>query len=140
MNKEQWSYVAGFLDGEGHILVQIKKAKSAWGKFCYVVVPYIYLTQKDTHVLFKIKEFLESEGITSGVYCKDKKNNTHRLMISNWKNVIPFVNNTLPYSIVKKYDLLKVLDMRRMKDKHTANDIKKILGTVDYGNTIRNIK
>lgn len=94
-----WSYVAGFFDGEGSI--HKDKKSNSWT---------VQLTQKDREVLDQIREFLINHSISPvGIYYRlngktinDKHFDIHILIFSKRANVIRFFQAVLPYLIVKK--------------------------------------
>jgi len=105
-----WSYIAGFFDGEGYCKKQ--------GKYSV-----IQITQKDKGILEQIQHFIGYGHI----YRKDKKleYKGYDLRINKRKDCINFIKNIKLFSIVKKRNL-EELEFSILEDMERR--IKKTLG------------
>ena len=83
-------YIAGFFDGEGCISGKTPR------EYCPTVK--ISITQRRTEILYWIKETLEMGRVYT--YC------TSHWVITNKKDVGKFINLILPYSKVKREELI----------------------------------
>lgn len=86
-----WSYIAGFFDGEGNISI-----KRRVGRRPQVV---LNMTQKRREVLDEILLFLESQHITAHVY---KKTSCFYIQIGQAQSCRPFLEAVVSTLIVKK--------------------------------------
>lgn len=98
-----WSYVAGFFDGEGSIVIT--------GTSCKLT-----LAQNSREVLDQIQDFIESEGIdhswitiTTPRPWQRQPNTCYHLAFSKARNVRLFLHQVMPHLIVKKEDAVKAL-------------------------------
>lgn len=118
-----WSFVAGFFDGEGCIVAKRD------GTISFDVS----MAQTSTCVLEEIKEFLRTCGIKSYIYSVDPEKYTnnlrarhrkilHSLRLNERESVRRFVAGVLPYVVVKR---AFVQDVRRFMLMYPA--INKIL-------------
>ena len=107
-----WSYIAGYGDGEACLLLYISKDKRkhkikgsqivGWN-----ISPNWCLTTFDKTTLLAIENFLSNNGIrVAKMEIKRKRpkqlNSAMRLTIWGWKNITLFLNKILPFSIAKK--------------------------------------
>ena len=97
-----WSYIAGFFDGEGSLGLTNLGSNNC----CFRVS----MAQGTVPVLSKIQEFLAQEDIpcrielnTNRFHMLTKKHKSvHQLRITVRKNVTKFCELVLPYCVVKK--------------------------------------
>jgi LAGLIDADG-like domain len=87
-----WSYVAGFFDGEGHVSG----------------TSHMEMAQKSPDVLLQIQAFLTEMGIKSQMQY-NSASKSWALRISRREEVRKFGENILPLSIVKKSQIQDVL-------------------------------
>lgn len=115
-----WSYVAGFTDGEGHIA--IKKANTDGTSFGIV----LYQNIDADWVLHEIQMFLAEHEIDARLYeAKRPKDSRHPtvgmyLSIRRVRDVYRFLENTLPYLIVKRPAAIRVLKAIERKAETTG--------------------
>ena len=95
-----WSYIAGFFDGEGNLHLNFVKNKTYLQLVCRIY-------SSDKKVLEKIKKFVGSGQI----YEKKKPNlsTVYELLFSKKLNVLFFLKNILPHLIIKKEHVNYVL-------------------------------
>ena len=87
-----WSYLAGFIDGDGSIR-------------CYDKRPRIVIGQKDPEALYLIREFLELPNAVGF----SKSSGIYYLQINRRSHVRTVLENVLPDLIVKRADALEAL-------------------------------
>lgn len=110
-----WSYIAGFTDGEGYILHKVyttREYSKNNGKYYTTsrLRRRIVLTQskKQNKVLYKIKEFLD-ENLKTNVRIYDRKDGNFQLMIIRDADVYETCKRIVGHSIVKKEKIVGVL-------------------------------
>mgnify|MGYP001612264779 CR=1 FL=1 len=90
------AYLAGFLDGDGSIYVQLKPNKTY--KFSFQVAPYIVLfqSQKDQ------KNFEQLCSMINLGYMRVRKDGILEYIIGRQENIIKFIKLVGPYVVMKK--------------------------------------
>ena len=90
------AYLAGFLDGDGSIYVQLKPNKTY--KFGFQIAPYIVLfqSQKDQ------KNFEQLCSMINLGYMRIRKDGILEYIIGKQENITKFINLVEPYVIMKK--------------------------------------
>ena len=107
-----WSYIAGFTDGEGCIGC---RQSGKWG--FYYPVSLAQSGCEGLEVLREIATFLEKEGVTAKVYTRKapltgfSKRIQHSLYVGQRSSVEKFLRGVLPFLRVKR---LKAQDALRM--------------------------
>lgn len=102
-----WQYIAGFFDGEGCIYRATRNGKQL-GHF------RLTMTQTSSEVLTRIAQFLEDKYIktrTSMVKRNGNRSECYTLIIDNIGNILPFLNNTVPYLIVKRSKAMEAISI-----------------------------
>lgn len=117
-----WQYIAGYVDGEGSLLLGVTRDK----RTDYVgltdnwyLVPALCIQSYDHATLQRIRDFIHTEGVA---HCfKDMRKARYsqtdystRIQVGGYKNMKLFLEKIYPYSIAKKpqYDLFfKMLDI-----------------------------
>ena len=94
------AYLAGFLDGDGSVYVQLKPNKTY--KFGFQVAPYIVLfqSQKDQ------KNFEQLCSMINLGYMRIRKDGILEYIIGRQENIIKFVNLVEPYVVMKKLQII----------------------------------
>ena len=110
-----WSYLAGYFDGEGCLLLGIvrdkRKEKTVGTKVeGWSISPSLSITSGDYEVLLKMEKFLSLEGIKTSKmnFRKPRKHQLRkymRLSIHGWGKIARCIKKMLPYSIAKKKQL-----------------------------------
>ena len=100
-----FAYVAGFLDGEGHLSIRPKHR-------CFVVG----MTQsvRTTDVLGEIQTFLLRYGITSQITpprTQEGRRPVQHLRVTNAKSIARLLTRCLPYLIVKRERAIEALEI-----------------------------
>ena len=140
MNKMSWQYLAGYIDGEGRLLMGIsrdKRAKSRGKVNGWNLLPNLCVASYDQEVLSTIKEFLEGEGIKVYKLERRKKHGVNlqdsvRLSILGWDNILKTIKKLIPYIIDKRrqFELFKELhSVVKNKPLHETNPYHKRIWT-----------
>ena len=116
-----WSYIAGYSDGESSLLLGIAQDKREKSKNSKVegwnIIPNWCISSYDYKVLEDIRQFLISKDIRVKIcylYPKKRYHQTKevmRLSIFGWNNIEKFIKKILPFSISKKEQLIKFLNL-----------------------------
>jgi len=96
-----WAYIAGFFDGEGCVSRLNKNASHIYWR--------IDIVQKDRNVLDEIQKFIRYGKVfrsTTGI----KKTLIYRYGIHKQEQILDFLSNVLPYVVVKKEKVQKLLE------------------------------
>lgn len=96
-SKNNLAYIAGFLDGDGSLMLQIKKRKDG-NKLKYRFMATICFYQDSRHEkpLFWIKKILDIG------YLSKRKDGISELRINGFKQIEKILNNLLPFIKFKK--------------------------------------
>jgi hypothetical protein len=121
-----WEYIAGYIDGEGSLLIGITKEKRPEKKKGSVVdgwaiIPSISIQSYDVEALSIVKKFLEDNNIkVSAFYILPKRNNQTadalRISINGWDNIINLIFNINKYSIVKREQYNIFYKLKEIRD------------------------
>jgi len=121
------AYLAGFLDGDGSIYVQLKPNKTY--KFGFQIAPYIVLfqSQKDQ------KNFKQLCSMISLGYMRVRKDGILEYIIGKQENIIKFVNLVETFVILKKLQivLLKkiIVAKNKVENKKDFEALAKLIDT-----------
>ena len=132
------AYLAGFLDGDGSVYVQLKPNKTY--KFGFQVAPYIVLfqSQKDQ------KNFEQLCSMINLGYMRIRKDGILEYIIGRQENIIKFVNLVEPYVVMKKLQiiLLKkiIIAKSKVQNKKDFNVLAKLIDTFRELNYSKNRK
>jgi len=124
-----WSYIAGFFDGEGCAGIYKRKATTVCGRV------QCGIAQSKIDILLEIKEFLLREGINScissiagGTSPKGITRKRHHYLAMGDKHAVSFLAKVYPFLNVKR---ILVQDLLRYKIMYGRYPAKNILAT-DY--------
>jgi hypothetical protein len=120
-------YIAGFVDGEGHISV-VRRIKSGRNGFNYA--PVIMITNTNKKVLELIREniggrLIESISITSYT----DRDKIFRITINKSELVVDVLNKIIPYLIIKKEQAILVRDFCKSRIKNNKKHKQNGAGT-----------
>lgn len=121
------AYLAGFLDGDGSIYVQLKPNKTY--KFGFQVAPYIVLfqSQKDQRNFEKLCSMINLG------YMRIRKDGILEYIIGRQENIIKFVKLVEPYIVMKKLQvaLLKkiIIAKSKVQNKKDFQALAKLIDT-----------
>jgi len=110
-----WSYIAGFFDGEGTIY---QDGKTGYWRLS------ILNTNKE--ILEEIKSFIKSGSVYTRKKSKKSKKPIYTFQISDQRFILKFAKNTLPFSIIKKERLKEALKDINSKEWHPNYKLKGI--------------
>ncbi len=105
------AYIAGFLDGDGCITVQIKKAKNRPNGWRLMFTICFYQDTRHEKTLFWIKEKL---GIG---YISRRNDRMTELRINGYEQVRNILQNIYPYSKFKKKQIESILKILKIIQK-----------------------
>lgn len=94
---EHW--LAGFFDGEGFVGILLNTRSSSPYGFRWL--PWINISQKDSHILQQIKDFIGTGFVTS----KRGKRGCPQYILNNKMGLRKFLDIVLPHSMVKSKEL-----------------------------------
>ena len=126
LSSEQKAYLAGFLDGDGSIYVQLKPNSTY--RYGFQVAPYIVLfqSQKSSEVFAKLCEMI---GLG---YCRQRSDGINEHIIGKTDELRKFLSIVQPYVIlkVKQVELmLQILDVKENVKK--IEDFKELAKLID---------
>lgn len=126
MNREFWSYIAGFLDADGSIYVQLKNNPTY--KYKYQVAPSIvfYQKKKENPGLDIIHQKLKLG------YIRLRKDGMQELVINDRKSINLLLFRTLPYLILKQSQAqLMIKILKQIEVVSSADDFLSLAKTID---------
>ncbi|OGZ72952.1 MAG: hypothetical protein A2998_03005 [Candidatus Staskawiczbacteria bacterium RIFCSPLOWO2_01_FULL_37_25b] len=132
------AYLAGFLDGDGSIYVQLKPNKTY--KFGFQVAPYIVLfqSQKDQ------KNFEQLCSMINLGYMRIRKDGILEYIIGRQENIAEFIKLVEPYVVMKKMQiaLLKkiIIAKNKVRNKGDFKALAKLIDTFRELNYSKNRK
>ncbi len=132
------AYLAGFLDGDGSVYVQLKTNKTY--KFGFQIAPYIVLfqSQKDQ------KNFEQLCSMINLGYMRVRKDGILEYIIGRQENIIQFVKLVEPYVVMKKLQLKllkKIIILKnKVQNKKDFQALAKLIDTFRELNYSKNRK
>ena len=125
ISSTQKAYLAGFLDGDGSIYVQLKPNSSYRYKF--QVAPYIVLFQS----LKDKPKFLKICSLIGLGYIRERNDGILEYIIGKTDNIKKFLAMIFPYIILKKEQaslMIKILEAKeRVKNKKDFTRLMKLI-------------
>jgi len=109
MAEMNWSYIAGFFDGEGYIGLGRQK-HCGEGRYSRGAVRITITQTRDRGriLLEEISEFMSEFGITSNISVKDHENIkwacTYKLRMEGFPNCSKFISSVFPHLRIKKVE------------------------------------
>ena len=126
ISQTEKAYLAGFLDGDGSIYVQMKPNKTY--KFGYQIAPYIVLFQSQKNR----KNFEKLCAIIKLGYLRTRKDGILEYIIGRQEGIERFVKIVEPYVIMKKSQIALLKEILTLKKKvRTKKDFNKLAKLVD---------
>ena len=132
------AYLAGFLDGDGSIYVQLKPNKTY--KFGFQVAPYIVLfqSQKDQ------KNFEQLCSMISLGYMRIRKDGILEYIIGRQENIVKFIKLVEPYVVMKKLQVILIkkitIAKNNVQNKKDFQALAKLIDTFRELNYSKNRK
>ena len=128
-SKIDLAYIAGFLDGDGSLMLQIKKRKDSKAKIRFMPTICFYQDTRHEKPLYWIRDIL---GIG---YISRRNDGMTELRINGFKQVRNIVKKLLPYIRFKKYQaiaLYKAADIlcKGNFSKLNKNQLKKLVNFI----------
>ena len=125
-SKINLAYIAGFLDGDGSLMIQIKKRKDGNKKFRFMLTICFYQDFRHAEPLFWIKKQL---GIG---YISKRNDNITELRINGFKQVKEIVEKLFPYIRFKKKQAIMVIKAANilMSKNLSSKDMKKLVDCI----------
>ena len=117
-SKTDRAYIAGFLDGDGSLMLQIKKRKDGAVKYRFMATICFYQDSRHEKPLHWIKKIL---GIG---YVSRRNDGMSELRINGFEQVHRILHDLMPYLQFKKIQaraLYEATDLLRMKRKRSMN-------------------
>src|SRR5438477_3917646 len=108
MNAEQRAYLAGLIDGDGSIKLQLKPRTDVRHLFRVTVSVSIYQDSKYRHILEKLKEWTGFGSIC------DLKNGMSEFRMEGFERVSSFLKAIEPYVLLKREQVSIVLQAARI--------------------------
>ena len=112
--RTSWKYVAGFVDGEGHLSIREYDNRKYKGSHpSHGVRGTIEFSQskKQNKVMYVISEFLNKHGIQHCLYNVDRKDSCTMTIIKvgHKKHMETFLNGAMKFMIVKREIAEKIM-------------------------------
>ena len=102
-SKIELAYIAGFLDGDGSLMLQLKKRSDSKRAIRFMTTICFYQDTRHEKTLYWIKEFL-SIG-----YISKRKDGMTELRINGYKQIKNILKSLLPYIRFKKIQTFALL-------------------------------
>ena len=114
VKKSFWPYIAGFLDADGSIYVQLKQNSTYRYKF--QIAPSVVFYQKKTEKA-GLPEIQKKLALG---YLRNRKDGMMELVINDRKSIRKLLTETKPYLILKKPQAKLMIRILNMMDKLTS--------------------
>ncbi len=114
--KNNWAYLAGFLDGDGSIYVQLKSNQTY--RFGFQIAPTVafFQSMKEKAKLAEIRNFYKLGHL------RERKDGIIEWIIGDEKGIRKVLNKTLPFLNLKKKQaklMIEILDLKsKIKDRN----------------------
>ncbi len=126
MNNVFAAYIAGFLDADGSIYVQLKKNTSY--KYDFQIYAQIVFYQSSKHKDFLVKLCKE---IGYG-YVRERNDNISEYIIGDYEGIIYVINITLKYLKLKKKQAILMQEILNQKQNiDSADDFVRFAKSID---------
>jgi hypothetical protein len=129
-SKIKLAYIAGFLDGDGSLMLQVKKRKDGILKFRFMATICLYQDTRHEKTLYWIKKVL---GIG---YISKRNDGITELRINGYKQIAKILKDLLPFVKFKKIQakalhkaciILSTTKFKLLKKKELINLVNLIL-------------
>jgi NCAIR mutase (PurE)-related protein len=126
MKKANWSYLAGFLDGDGSIYVQIKPNETY--RFRFQIAPMVAFFQSKKEQR-KIKEL---KNLFKIGYLRERNDGVIEWVIGREKEIKHILQKTLPFlRLKKKQAMLTLLILEKKKKMERKKDFIELIKLID---------
>lgn len=126
-SKVNFSYIAGFLDGDGSIMLQIKKRKQgSKSGYRFMATICFYQDSRHNRPLFWIQRILKAG------YLSHRKDGISELRINGYEVIEKNIENLLPFIKFKKLQAKKLLSsVKLLKKKNlTEKDLRLLVDNI----------
>lgn len=126
-SKIDLAYIAGFLDGDGSLMLQIKKRKDGnKSRKRFMLTICFYQDSRHEKPLFWIRNVI---GIG---YISRRKDGITELRINGYKQIENIINNLLPFIKFKKKQAKILLESAKLLQSHTLTkyDLRKLVNNI----------
>ena len=138
ISQNKRAYLAGFLDGDGSIYVQLKPNKTY--RFGFQIAPYIVLFQSKKDQ----KNFERLCAIINLGYMRVRKDDILEYIIGKQENIVKFIRLIEPYVVMKKLQirLIKkiIIAKSKVQNKEDFQALAKLIDTFRELNYSKNRK
>jgi hypothetical protein len=107
-SKIDLAYIAGFLDGDGSLMLQIKKRKDGNKKFRFMATICFYQDSRHEKSLYWIRDILNIG------YISKRNDGMTELRINGIKQIRDILKNLLPFIKFKKNQAIALLEATNM--------------------------
>ncbi|MFH1720252.1 MAG: LAGLIDADG family homing endonuclease [Patescibacteria group bacterium] len=109
LNRLDWAYIAGFLDGDGSIYVRLKPNSTY--RFKFQIAPYVvfYQSSKQKEFLYDLKNLLKFG------YVRERNDGVSEYIVGDMCSIKLLLLNVLPYLRLKKEQaelMLRILSVK----------------------------
>lgn len=133
LTKINLAYIAGFLDGDGSLMMQIKKRKDGAKKFRFMLTICFYQDSRHAKPIYQIKKDL---GIG---YISKRNDNITELRVNGFRQIKRILEILIPYIRFKKKQaiaLIKSADIliKKKADKKSLKTLVECLVIIQNNN------
>ncbi|OGY68145.1 MAG: hypothetical protein A3H63_00340 [Candidatus Harrisonbacteria bacterium RIFCSPLOWO2_02_FULL_45_10c] len=118
-SKIDLAYIAGFLDGDGSLMLQLKKRKDGKAKIRFMLTICFYQDTRHEKPLYWIRNIL---GIG---YISRRNDGMTELRINGYKQVRNIIKDLLPYIRFKKYQAKALFEASDILCRGNINKLNK---------------
>lgn len=102
LEREEWAYISGLIDGEGTITIFRRK-----GKKYEELTPIFSLSSIDKEIIYWLKEKLKCGTISLSKNKRENQRDTYIIRKSGF-GILPILNGISPYTIIKKKNTILI--------------------------------
>lgn len=122
------AYIAGFLDGDGSLMLQVKKRSDCKSGYRFMATICFYQDARHDKYLFWIKDLLAIGHISK------RKDRITELRINGFSSVLAILNDLFPYIKFKKFQAEKMIKacsiLCAARSTISKNNLLKIVETI----------
>ena len=126
LSKVECSYLAGFLDADGSIYVQLKRNKTYKYKFQIAMNVVFYQSIKEKQFMHSLKQEV-GDG-----YIRERKDGMLEYIVGNQESIIELLNCLMPYLRLKTKQARLLLEILKLKEEiRSGEDFLKVVKKID---------
>ncbi len=114
-SKTNLAYIAGFLDGDGSLMLQIKKRKDGKLKYRFMCTICLYQDRRHEKTLIWMQELFNAG------YVSRRSDGITELRINGYKQVKKIISLLLPFIRLKKIQAVSLLKASKLLSKKTGS-------------------